>query len=475
MRRDDRRRRDRVRDDLRRKARPRVEGLEGRLLLYATTGAAWPHPAVVTYSFVPDGTNIGGYASNLFQTLNAKWPTATWQGIFGQAAAIWEQVANVNFTRIGDSGAPLGFGLFQQGDSTMGDIRISGLPSSVIGGGTLGYTLLPPPINGGSEAGDVIMNTSQPWQINADYDLLTVAIHELGHALGMDHSAISTADMYAVYNGGKQSLTADDIAGIDSIYGPRQPDAFMTYFNNSTSANAFDLTPYVNLLGQVGITGLDIQNSNQTEWFKVTAPLVTTGTLSVTVQSTNLSLLSPGVQIESASLKVLGAASAFSNYQGATVTATISGVTPGQVFYIHTGAAVGGATGAGNYGILANFGLSQLFPIPSPATGALVTGSNGGGLTEKTNGNGNGNGHGHGHGHDDNVTGIRGLDDFAGDALTFGDGASLAPGSAAQPGPLLLIAPTDPTDDGASWMTPAGPRWLTNKANSAGRTALLSN
>src|SRR5215510_6824915 len=56
-----------------------VESLEPRLLLFAANGGVWPHPELVTVSFMPDGTDVGGVPSNLFSTMNARWPTATWQ------------------------------------------------------------------------------------------------------------------------------------------------------------------------------------------------------------------------------------------------------------------------------------------------------------------------------------------------------------------------------------------------------------
>jgi hypothetical protein len=63
--------------------RPRLEALESRIVPYVTTGNSWPLPQLVTISFVPDGPWLTSTSqSNLFATLNAKMPTATWQGIF---------------------------------------------------------------------------------------------------------------------------------------------------------------------------------------------------------------------------------------------------------------------------------------------------------------------------------------------------------------------------------------------------------
>src|SRR5688500_3493916 len=46
-----------------------VEGLEPRLLLYSVSGGVWPHPELVTVSFMPDGTDAGGIPTNLFSTM----------------------------------------------------------------------------------------------------------------------------------------------------------------------------------------------------------------------------------------------------------------------------------------------------------------------------------------------------------------------------------------------------------------------
>lgn len=50
-------------------------------------------------------------------------------------------------------------------------------------------------------------------------DTQSIATHEEGHFLGLDHSTQMSAVMYASYTGGiKRTLTADDIAGVCAIY-----------------------------------------------------------------------------------------------------------------------------------------------------------------------------------------------------------------------------------------------------------------
>ena len=168
--------------------------------------------------------------------------------------------------------------------------------------------------------------------------------------------------MYANYGGAKQALTSDDTTGIQSIYGARPPD---TAGNNSYT-RATDITPYINGAGQISMPNLGINTSNDVDWYKVTVPTQTVGTMRVTMQSSNLSSLIPSVTVCNASLQVAGGSTG-TNY-GDTARVTVWGIQPGQVWYIKALAGTTGPGGVGAYGLLVNFGSSPQSAIAPPYT-----------------------------------------------------------------------------------------------------------
>jgi hypothetical protein len=350
-----------------RSARPALEGLEDRLLLYAANGGHWVYGTRITYSLVPDGTSVGGVPSNMFSTLNHVAPTSTWQSAIEQAAALWSTYANVNMSLVSDNGTAIGGGPDQQGDPNMGDIRVAMIPLGL--NGPLAYTLLPPPINGGSDAGDIVINSSLSWQVSgtgSGYDLETVAIHELGHALGMDHSSLSNAVMYAYYNGIKQTLTTDDVNGIQSVYGayPTNPAT------NRSFGSAMNLNGLLTSQLQVTLSsGQWLDGSSGGFYYLIGVPGGGTGSMTVSMQSAALSSVSPKLVIYNSSKQGLATVSLPSSY-GAVAQYTVNNVVPGSYYYIMTTAA-SGAGSVGTYGLLINFGPSAQYWVSPPYT--LVT------------------------------------------------------------------------------------------------------
>jgi hypothetical protein len=380
-------------------ARPFLEELETRLAPYAASGNAWPEPQLVTISFVPDGTLMtsgsnGNVYSDMFAKFNAKWPTATWQNAIISAAQVWAQAANVNLAVVPDNGTPLGQGNYQQADPGMGDIRIGAYS---LGSNYLGLAYMPPPANNYSGAGDVVFNDTQTFNIGTTYDLATVAMHEFGHSFGLGESSTYGTVMYGTYAGVKKALTADDVNGVQSIYGPRQLDANNQFTPNNSFATATALTPQVsnqssglvagtvNLVGGLvgGLLGggsptnnytaqsanNDIVSTSAAEYYSFTVPSDAPGNFTVYVQSTGLSLLRPSVTVyASDQATVLGSASGAGSYNGANLSVAVNNAVPGQQYYVKVTGADSTAFGTGNYNLTVNFGSGSTPTVTSPVS-----------------------------------------------------------------------------------------------------------
>jgi hypothetical protein len=324
---------------------------------------------------MPDGTNLGGVPSVLFQTLNAIAPTTTWQNQIQQVATPWEGGANLNLAQVPDNGEPLGANGNQQDDPNVGDIRIGAMP---LGPGVLAETFLPPPANGGTIAGDIILNSQAAWAVGTTYDLQTVVAHEFGHALGLGESTVQIAEMYGTYNGIKTALASDDISGIRSLYGAPQYDQFNTGgHHDGTFLTAVNITSYIDGNGQIAIPNLDNTTSGQSEWYVVTVPAANSGTMGVMVQSVDLSSFAPAMYIFNSSLQQVTTASTPTTY-GSELSVSVP-VSAGQKYYIKVLA--GGSYGmVGGYGLELNFGSKSQPMIPPPNT-VVPQQPNGGGGT----------------------------------------------------------------------------------------------
>src|SRR4051794_5898240 len=188
---------------------PRVEILEDRCTP-TTWGNPWPDAAHLTLSFAPDGTQVGGQASNLFQTLNAIAPTAVWQAQILRAFQTWAAQANINIAVVADQGLPFGTTGPIQGDARFGDIRIAAyaMPPGAVA------IASPVELAAGTWSGDVTLNSAMSFGVNGGglYDLFTVMVHEAGHSFGLGDNTDPTSVEYINYTGIRTGLSAGDVA-----------------------------------------------------------------------------------------------------------------------------------------------------------------------------------------------------------------------------------------------------------------------
>jgi hypothetical protein len=157
------------------------------------------------------------YAADINAALNV-WAGASWFTNLGQVA---------------DGGVDAG--ALQINDGHLGDIRVAAweitTPTILAHAYQPGTEAIFGP--GGTIAGDMHFDVGHTWvddpldvSGDGDFDFYTVALHELGHSLGLDHSGVGTV-MDPIYGGARRTLQPDDIAGIQALYGIPAPGAIL--------------------------------------------------------------------------------------------------------------------------------------------------------------------------------------------------------------------------------------------------------
>lgn len=129
--------------------------------------------------------------------------------VLRSAFAAWSAVANIEFIQVQDGGG-------NWGADTFPTIRIVGGFTDGMGS-NLAWGYFPSSFDQG---GDIVFDSGQPGWTAANF--FHVALHEIGHALGLDHQSSPpiaimnpTINMTSPLSG----LQADDIDGIRTVYG----------------------------------------------------------------------------------------------------------------------------------------------------------------------------------------------------------------------------------------------------------------
>jgi hypothetical protein len=322
-----------------------LEPLEDRLTP-AFAGAPWPDAEHLTLSFAPDGTVAGDSPSVLFQTLNARAPTAAWQSVALRAFQTWAVTANINFGLVGDQGEPLGAVGRPQGDPRFGDIRLAAYPMS----GEVVAVGSPFDPVAGTYSGDVKLNSTQSFGVGGagQYDLFTVLLHETGHALGLGDSTDPTSVMYDQYLGPRTGLSASDISAVQALYGSRAPDAYEGTAGNGSFATATPLNLLTNPDGTLGVAAdADISSLQDADVYRFQAPL-TLGSLKIRIETAGTSLLTPRVTVYNAWQQPVASAVG-SGPLGADLVVTLPSYQPLGTYYVKVQSGTADVFGVGSY------------------------------------------------------------------------------------------------------------------------------
>lgn len=155
----------------------------------------WWTKLALTYSF-------GNFSPDL--------STTTIQNVVRAAFNRWAQVSSFTFSEVASNGdMQLSWQRLDHGD---------GVKENVFDGpgGTLAHASYPP-------KGRIHFDEDETWSIPM---LARVALHEIGHALGLAHSPFWYSVMYRFDDPSRDELTSDEITRIRSLYGVLVPGWF---------------------------------------------------------------------------------------------------------------------------------------------------------------------------------------------------------------------------------------------------------
>ena len=198
-------------------------------------------PGSATFSIVPAGrtfdhasdTSHGAHLTAPITALNVPGfdDEADYAALFNWALDTWASASGfTNLGQVSDSGANIGAS--DSAGGRLGDIRIAAweLTSSTLvahafqPGTEAVYGL------GGTLAGDLHIDVNRNWVDDPNaaastsrFDIYTIVLHEMGHALGLGHSTVRGSVMENAYRGARRELTPDDINAIQAVYGVPEP------------------------------------------------------------------------------------------------------------------------------------------------------------------------------------------------------------------------------------------------------------
>ena len=189
---------------------------------FVVTGGKWPQPGGL-------GTTVNitySYSNLLNGGMTGGLSAAQLKAGVQEALGVWAAVSPLNFTEVADSGPAVSDTSYSAGSTP--NLRI-GHHTFDGAFGVLAHAYFPNP--GSGLAGDLHFDNAEPWAVapsGSKIDFIEVAVHEFGHALGLNHEPSPPAGNNAImnpfygsrYSGpGSAFLLTDDQNGIRAVYG----------------------------------------------------------------------------------------------------------------------------------------------------------------------------------------------------------------------------------------------------------------
>lgn len=321
------------------------QSLEERRLL-AVFGNAWPDARDLSISFPADGVAIDDSANDIGETLDGLATRQQWQESALRAYQTWAVHADINVGLRNDHNTDFGVPGLTTKDPRFGEFRVGAFPQTSVLASSVPFQAV-----AGTYSGDLLLNSNQQWSFHdwadnqgpdpstineGDRDVFTLLLHEAGNTLGLQDTFTDWTVMFGYYNTPKGTLSAEDIASIQALYGARTDPYELVDNGQLHSATIVPIPVGIDLAAEVIRTRGSLLNGSDVDHYKI-VPADGYDSATVRVRASGVSLLKSRLEVVDAAGQVIQQADAASVFENDN-TLTISGLTGHDELYLRLSA-----------------------------------------------------------------------------------------------------------------------------------------